>query len=80
MNNEKRVRASEVVGSLEVFPLEDGAEVVEGFLLLKVRDSAGEITWSMRKSEGLPLEELLGSLVMQCRLAERSLLSEWEVD
>ena len=76
----KKVRASELVEGIKVYPLDADLEVVEAFMLLKCKDPTGGLGWSFRKTSGVSNEELLGALEVQKQLVLSTLLEDWTVD
>lgn len=69
---------TEVLRGLEVHPLEPGETAIEAFVLIKVLDSRGDITWSYRMTNRLSREELLGALIVQVDILRKELRDEWD--
>jgi hypothetical protein len=77
---ESRVPVAQVLSGLEVHALEPGETALEAFVLLKVLDREGDITWSYRTTNRLSREELLGALTVQVDVLRKSLRDEWDDD
>lgn len=77
---EPRVPVEQVLNGLEVHPLEQGETALEAFVLLKVLDRDGDVTWSFRTTNRLSREELLGALIVQVDVLRKSLRDEWGDD
>ncbi|MFP3463524.1 hypothetical protein R5O87_22020 [Arthrobacter globiformis] len=77
---EQRVPVEQVLNGLEVHALEPGETVLEAFILLKVLDRDGDVTWSYRTTNRLSREELLGALTVQVDVLRKSLRDEWDDD
>lgn len=73
---EERVPVEQVLNGLEVYPLEQGETALEAFVLLKVLDRDGDVTWSFRTTNRLSREELLGALIVQVDVLRKSLRDE----
>ena len=71
---------ADVLGGLEVHPLEPGWTALEAFLLVKALDQNGHISWAYRTTHQLNREELLGALAVHVGLLRRELLEEWSED
>lgn len=54
-----------MLNGLEVHALEPGETALEAFILLKVLDRDGDISWAYRTTNRLSREELLGALTVQ---------------
>jgi hypothetical protein len=77
-NEEQRVPVTEVLRGLEVHPLEPGETALEAFVLIKVLDAQGDISWSYRTTNRLNREELLGALIVQADVLRKELREEWD--
>lgn len=75
---EQRVPVDQVLNGLEVHALESGETALEAFILLKVLDRDGDISWSYRTTNRLSREELLGALTVQVDVLRKSLRDEWD--
>ncbi len=73
-----RVPAAEVLAGLELHPLGPGETPVEAFVLIKLLDEDGRITWSYRTTNRLNREELLGALTVQVDVLRNELRGEWD--
>jgi hypothetical protein len=67
----------EVLRGLEIDPVPDGWTVVDALVVAKCLNVEGEPIWSLRFTDGLNSEELLGALVMQVELLKRGILEDW---
>jgi hypothetical protein len=72
-----KIPLENLVSGMRVHALEEGEFAVSAFLLLKVRDSEGEMSWSYRTTEPPNREELLGALLVQADLLRKELLDDW---
>ncbi|GIH19932.1 hypothetical protein [Rugosimonospora africana] len=77
-NGEQRVPVTEVLRGLEVHPLEPGETALEAFVLIKLLDAQGDISWSYRTTNRLNREELLGALIVQADVLRKELRDEWD--
>jgi hypothetical protein len=77
---EQRVPVEQVLNGLEVHPLEQGETALEAFVLLKVLDRDGDVSWSYRTTNRLSREELLAALTVQVDVLRKSLRDEWDDD
>ena len=77
---EHRVPVEQVLNGLEVHPLEQGETAMEAFILVKVLDRDGDVSWSYRTTNRLSREELLGALTVQVDVLRKSLRDEWDDD
>jgi hypothetical protein len=77
-DSESRKPIQEVLGGLEVHPLQSGWTPIEAFLLIKCLDADGKSSWSYRTTNQLNREELLGALMVHVELLRRELVGEWE--
>ena len=75
--SEERRPVAEVLGPLEVHPLEPGWTALEAFLLVKCLDDDGNTSWAYRTTHRLNREELLGALVVHVEVLRRELADEW---
>ncbi|MHA7304895.1 hypothetical protein ACX80E_06580 [Arthrobacter sp. TMN-49] len=75
-DDEEKVPAAEILGDLKFNPIDVDETARELFLLLKVTDGDGEVSWSFRKSSGITDEEMLGVLRVQKSLLLNELLNE----
>lgn len=80
MSGESRVPVAEVLSGLEVHPLEEGDTPVEAFVLVKILDNQGHVSWSYRTTHRLNREELLGALMVQTDVLRKELRDEWSDD
>jgi hypothetical protein len=79
MPDDDVVDVAEVLGSMTTEPLADGDEPVAAFLMIKSRDSAGDLVWAVREAgEPIASEEMLGALTAYTEYLRRSLASDWE--
>jgi hypothetical protein len=79
-SSDPRVPVVEVLRGLEIHPLEPGETAVEAFVLIKVLDAEGDISWSYRTTNRLNREELLGALIVQVDVLRKELRDEWDDD
>jgi hypothetical protein len=75
--DEGRRPIAEVLGPLELHPLDAGWTALEAFVLVKVLDEDGDPSWAYRTTHKLNREELLGALVVQVDILRRELAEEW---
>lgn len=68
----------QVLNGLEIHALEPGETALEAFVLLKVLDRDGDVSWSYRTTNRLNREELLGALTVQVDVLRKSLRDEWD--
>jgi hypothetical protein len=73
---EQRVPVERVLNGLEVHPLDQGETALEAFVLLKVLDRDGDVSWSYRTTNRLSPEEL----TVQVDVLRKSLRDEWGDD
>jgi hypothetical protein len=60
-------------------PLVEGDEPLSIWMLVKSRDSEGDVVWGVRNAgEALSTEELLGALTGFAESLKRDLASDWE--
>jgi hypothetical protein len=76
----QRQPIGDVLGGLEIHPIEDGSTDLELFALIKARSRSGEIVWSMRTSSAPNRYELIGALRVQLNILEADLLEDWVID
>jgi hypothetical protein len=76
-DGEQRVPVTDVLRGLELHPLEPGETALEAFVLIKVLDAQGDVSWSYRTTNRLNREELLGALVVQADVLRKELRDEW---
>ena len=77
----ERVPIGDALSGLTIHDLDEGETVVGAFILLKVLDAEGDVTWSFRNTESSTnREELLGALSVQVELLKHSLVDDWDVD
>jgi hypothetical protein len=67
----------EVLRGLEIEPVPNGWTVVDALVLVKCLNAEGEPIWSLRFTDGLNSEELLGALQIQVELLKRGILEDW---
>jgi len=79
-SGQPRVPVTDVLRGLEVHPLEPGETAIEAFVLIKVLDAQGDISWSYRTTNRLNRQELLGALIVQIDVLRKELRDEWEWD
>lgn len=72
-----RVAIGDALPGVEIHSLPEGWTPVEAFVLVKAIDEEGVSTWSYRTSNPLNREELLGALMVQCRLLTDELVEEF---
>jgi hypothetical protein len=65
---------------LELHPLEPGHTAIEAFVLVKVLDEGGKVSWAYRTTNRLNREELLGALTVQVDVLRKELRDEWDDD
>jgi hypothetical protein len=76
----KKVRANDLLGEAEFYPLPAGWTSEGGYILIKCRDEEGQLTWSYRATSSLSPEELLGALTVQAALHKSRLVAEFDDD
>lgn len=76
-SDDQRLPIGEVLASLAIDPLSDGATALEAFVLIKVRYDDGEDSWCYRTTREPNREELLGALTVQIDLLRKELLDDW---
>jgi hypothetical protein len=59
-------------------PVPDGWTVVDALVVAKSLNAEGEPIWSLRFTDGLNSEELLGSLEIQVQLLKRDIFNNWK--
>ena len=79
-DGDARVPVADVLAGLEVHPLEPGDTPVEAFVLIKLLDRDGRVSWSYRTTNALNREELLGALMVQVDVLRKELRDEWDDD
>lgn len=79
-DGEVRVPVPEVLTGLEVHPLPPGSAALEAFVLVKLLDGAGHVSWAYRTTHRLNREELLGALTVQVDVLRKELRDEWDDD
>lgn len=79
-DGEIRVPASQVLTGLEIHPLESSATPIEAFVLIKLLDADGDVSWAYRTTNRLNREELLGALTVQVDVLRKELRDEWDDD
>ena len=75
-DGEQRIPVEQVLNGLEIQALEPGETALEAFVLLKVLDRDGDVSWSYRTTNRLNREELLGALTVQVDVLRKSLRDE----
>ena len=78
MTEDERVPLADVLGDLKIHPLPDGWTALDAFLVIKVVDDEGQVTWSYRTTSAPNQEELLGVLTVQCDLLRRKISAQFE--
>ena len=78
--DEARRPIAEVLGGLEIHPLDAKWSPMEAFVLVNCLDEDGRSTWSYRTTHPMNREELLGALVVHVDLLRKELIDEWESD
>jgi hypothetical protein len=68
----------EVLRGLEIDAVPEGWTVVDALVEAKCLNTDGEPIWSLRFTDGLNSEELLGSLEVQVELLKRDILDNWK--
>jgi hypothetical protein len=79
-SGESRIPVSEVLKGLEVHPLVEGSTAIEAFVLIKLLDADGDVSWAYRTTNRLNREELLGALAVQVAVLTKELRDEWDDD
>lgn len=79
-DDEVRVPASQVLAGLELHPLESNDTALEAFVLIKLLDADGDVSWAYRTTNRLNREELLGALTVQVDVLRKELRDEWDDD
>lgn len=74
---EVRIPIAQALPGLEVHPLEPGATPIEAFMLVKLLDDDGDVSWAYRTTNRLNREELLGALTVHVALLTKELRDEW---
>jgi len=77
-SSDERRPIAEVLGGLEVHPLEPGWTAVEALVLVKCLDEHGRPTWLYRTTHRLNREELLGALIVHSDVLRKELRDEWD--
>lgn len=72
--------ASQVLAGLELHPLESNSTAIEAFVLIKLLDGDGDVSWAYRTTNRLNREELLGALTVQVDVLRKALRDEWDDD
>ncbi|MBU4337202.1 MAG: hypothetical protein KJ548_11580 [Actinobacteria bacterium] len=72
------VPAGIALQGLEIEPLPDGSAVRGLFAFVKMDDSDGDIAWSVRVTDGLNDEEVLGVLVGYLEHLKIKAADSWE--
>jgi hypothetical protein len=67
----------EVLRGLVIDPVPEGWTVVDALVVAKCLNDEGEPIWSLRFTDGLNSEELLGALQIQVELLKRGILEDW---
>jgi hypothetical protein len=80
MEDDDKVPIEVVLGGKRIHPLDEGESVVSAFVLIKVKDADGDISWSYRTTDPPNMEELLGALIVQADLLRKELSQEWNSD
>jgi hypothetical protein len=68
----------DVLRGIEIEPVPDGWTVVDALVLAKCLNIEGQPIWSLRFTDGLNSEELLGALQIQVDLLKRGILEDWQ--
>jgi hypothetical protein len=68
----------DVLRGIEIEPVPEGWTVVDALVLAKCLNVEGQPIWSLRFTEGLNSEELLGALQIQVELLTRGILEDWQ--
>lgn len=77
----ERVPIGDALAGLTIHDFDKGETVVGAFILLKVLDAEGDVTWSFRNTESSPnREELFGALCVQVEMLKHSLVDDWDWD
>ena len=79
-DGETRVPAGQVLTGLELHPLGSNATAIEAFVLIKLLDADGAVSWPYRTTNRLNREELLGALTVQVDVLRKELRDEWDDD
>jgi hypothetical protein len=70
---------AEHIAAMSDEPLMEGDEPLSIWMLVKSRDSEGDVVWGVRNAgEPLTSEELLGALTGFAESIKRDLASDWE--
>lgn len=85
VNEDVRMPIEQVLPGVELPPIDEAKEILFVFALIKYLygDEAAEQldrTWAYRTSSAPNREELLGALMVQVRVLEKELASEWTSD
>lgn len=56
----------------------EGGGALEAFVLIKVLDGEGDVSWCYRTTNRLNREELLGALVVQVDVLRKDSRDEWD--
>ena len=68
----------DVLRGIEIEPVPEGWNVVDALVLAKCLNVEGQPIWSLRFTDGLNSEELLGALEIQVELLTRGILEDWQ--
>lgn len=63
---------------MSIHPLPADLIAEDAFILIRCRDTEGDIDWSYRATTRFNLNELLGVLAVQEALLKQKLVGEWE--
>ena len=70
----------EVLDGLRVPPLPEGWTPIDAVNMVKCLDEDGEVRWSVRATQGMSMEEVLGALISRTDLLRKDLLAEYDAD